>query len=180
MLSKFEKQSGPAWYCLRTQHKREHITARNLSSQLSIQTYCPRISLVRKTKLGKKRFIEALFPNYMFARFDFHEAMRVVNFANGVTYIVHNGRKDPFIPDAVIEELQATTPDDLITLPDPVLSPGAKVEILEGSLKGLNGTVLASLSPLNRVAILLNFLGREIEVNLPFSTVHTLQDLKNK
>jgi transcriptional antiterminator RfaH len=160
---------------LRTQNKREHITARNLHSQLGLETFCPRISQVRKTKAGKKRFIEALFPNYLFARFDLREQMRTVSFATGVNYIVHNGRKDPFIPDPVMEELQATTPDGIISLPDHTFAPGSQVEVLTGGLKGLNGTVLAVLTPEERIAILLNFLGREIEVNLHPSMVHSLQ-----
>jgi transcriptional antiterminator RfaH len=174
MESKHQRPAGPAWYCLRTQHKREHITARNLRSQLGLETFCPRISQVRKTKAGKKRFVEALFPNYLFARFDLHEQMRTVSFAAGVNYIVHNGRKDPFIPDPVMEELQATTPEGIISLPDHPFTPGCRVEVLSGGLKGLNGTVLAILSPEERIAILLNFLGREIEVNLHPSMVHSL------
>jgi transcriptional antiterminator RfaH len=174
MASKREKPPGPAWYCLRTQHKREHITARNLRSQLDIETFCPRISQMRKTKVGKKRFVEALFPNYLFARFDLREQMRSVSFAAGVNYIVHNGREDPYIPDQVMEELQATTPDGIISLPDPAFATGSRVEVLAGSLKGLNGTVLAVLSPEDRVAILLNFLGRDIEVSLHPSMVHSL------
>ncbi len=129
---------------------------------------------MRKTKAGKKRFVEALFPNYLFARFDLREQMRTVSSASGVNYIVHNGRQDPFIPDPVMEELQATTPGELISLPDPTIFPGNQVEILEGSLKGLNGTVLAVLSPEERIAILLNFLGRQIEVKLDLSMVHPL------
>lgn len=175
MASQRQRPPGPAWYCLRTQFKREHITARNLHSQLGIETFCPRISQVRKTKVGKKRFVEALFPNYLFARFDLREQMRAVSFAAGVGYIVHNGRKDPFIADEVMQELQTTTPNGLIQVDDPVFAPGSRVEILEGSLKGLNGTVLAVLPANERISVLLNFLGRDIEVDLPPSLIHSVQ-----
>jgi transcription antitermination factor NusG len=70
------------------------------------------------------------------------------------------------IPRAVIRELRDSLPAGIIEAPDPSICPGAEVEVVSGSLKGLNGTVLAQLPAHNRVQILLEFLGRKITVNL--------------
>ena len=56
------------WFCLRTQTKREHIAAAILDRLDEVEVFCPRISQVKKTRAGKKRFVEAMFPGYIFGR----------------------------------------------------------------------------------------------------------------
>ena len=46
----------------------------------------------------------------------------------------------------------------------PALKPGTEIEFVSGALKGLNGKVLASLPATERISILLDLLGREVEV----------------
>lgn len=68
------------------------------------------------------------------------------------------------IPEQIIEDLKSSLPQGLVEMPDPSVEPGAEVQLITGTLKGLNGTVLAQLPAKNRIEILLNFLGREITV----------------
>jgi transcription antitermination factor NusG len=168
--------SAPAWYCLRTQRKREHIAAGALLAQVEgIQVFCPRISQVKKTRTGKKRFLEAMFPSYLFARFDYSAQYRQVIHTQGVSGIVENGDQR-VIPSAVIDELRASVPEGLLELADPSIEPGAQVQILKGSLKGLNGQVLAHLPANDRVEVLLEFLGRELRVAVDASEIHLAED----
>ena len=153
----------PAWYCLRTQTKREHIASAILSKIDGVEPFCPRISQVKKTRTGKKRFVEAMFPGYLFAKFDFRENYRRVVHSQGVTRLVQQGDRR-VIPASIIHELMASVPDGVVEAPDPSIEPGAEVEMVSGSLKGLNGKVLAQLPAQRRVQILLDFLGREITV----------------
>ena len=151
------------WFCLRSQTKREHIAAAMLRRLEDVEPFCPRISKVRKTKTGKKRFTEAMFPGYLFARFVFRDYYRQVIHTHGVTRMIeHGGRRA--VPDHVIDDLRATVPDGVIDAPDPSMVPGAEVEVVAGSLKGLNAKVLATLPAQDRVKILLDFLGREVTV----------------
>jgi transcription antitermination factor NusG len=151
------------WHCLRTQIKREHIAASFLRQVDGIDVFCPRINILKKTRAGKKRFIEALFPGYIFAEFNYAEQRRLVMHTQGVTSIVENGSRR-VVPEDVIAELKASLGDELIEAPDPSLEVGAKIEFVSGSLKGLNGKVLARLTSGDRVKVLLDFLGRDIEV----------------
>ncbi|MFP4261660.1 MAG: transcription termination/antitermination protein NusG [Opitutales bacterium] len=164
-----------AWYCLRTQRKREHIAAALLDRIDGVAVFCPRISQFKKTKTGKKRFTEAMFPSYIFANFDYTTQYRQVIHSQGVSRLVENGDKR-VIPENVIEELMATLPGGVVEVADPSLTPGAKVEILEGSLKGLNGSVIAQLPAQDRVEVLLEFLGREIRVALDSDAVTLSED----
>jgi transcriptional antiterminator RfaH len=151
------------WHCLRTQTKREHIAAGMLSSHCKVEVFCPRVSQVKKTRTGKKRFTEALFPGYIFARFDYATQFRHIMHTQGVVHIVSNGDRR-VVPEAVIQTLKESLTEAIIEAPDLSLEEGAAVEILTGSLKGMDGMVLASLPAQKRVEILLDFLGREITV----------------
>lgn len=151
------------WFCLRAQTKREHIAAAILSKVDGVESFCPRISQVKKTRTGKKRFVEALFPGYLFAKFSLRDNYRRVIHTQGVTGLVHQGERRA-VPEQIIEELKASLPEDVIEAPDLSIIPGAEVELITGSLKGLNGKVLAQLAPTNRIQVLLEFLGREITV----------------
>jgi len=160
----------PQWYCLRTQTKREHIAASVLSNVQSVEVFCPRISQIKKTRTGKKRFVEALFPGYIFAKFNYIEDHRLVMHSQGVSRIVEQGGRR-VVPENVIQELKETLPEGIITAPDPSLEKGAEIEFVSGSLKGLNAKVLARLSSGERVQLLLDFLGREIKIEANASDI---------
>ena len=71
----------------------------------------------------------------------------------------------------------ATLPENnVVELADQAHQPGAQIEFVSGSLKGLNSTVLASLSSSERVNILLEFLGREIQVQADSGDIMLAQD----
>jgi transcription antitermination factor NusG len=81
----------------------------------------------------------------------------------GVVHIVANGDRR-VVPEAVVESLKASLPEDVIEAPDLSVEPGAEIEILTGTLKGMDGKVLAAMPAKKRVEVLLDFLGREITV----------------
>lgn len=160
------------WFCLRTQNKREHIAAAMLDKIETVEVFCPRISQFKKTRNGKKRYIEALFPGYIFARFNFANQYRRIIHTQGVTYLVEQGGKGA-IPDKIIEELKISLPEQgVIEAPDTSCLPGAEIEVISGSLKGLQGTVLALLPANKRVEILLHLLGNEITVAVSTDHIH--------
>jgi transcriptional antiterminator RfaH len=159
------------WHCLRTQRKREHIAASILQHLDGIEVFNPRISQVKKTRSGKKRFVEALFPSYIFAKFCYAKQFREVTHSQGVVRIVQNGDRR-VVPEAAIAELKESLPNERIEAPDPSIQPGAEVQVLTGGLKGLNGKVIAQLPATNRVDILLDFLGREITVAIESSDIY--------
>ncbi len=153
------------WFCLRTQTKREHIAAMILNRLKEVEVFCPRVSQIKKTRTGKKRFVEAMFPGYIFAKFHYHTHSRQVVHSQGITRMVELGDRR-VIPEYIIQDLKANIPEGIIEAPDLSIEPGAEIEVITGSLKGLNGKVLAQLPAQNRIQILLEFLGREITVDV--------------
>jgi len=151
------------WFCLRTQTKREHIAATILSKIGSVEVFCPRISQIKKTRTGKKRFTEAMFPGYIFAKFSYREDYRRIIHTQGVTGIVGHGDRRA-VPEHIVHDLRSSLPEGIIEAPDLSIEPGAEIEFISGGLKGLNGKVLAQLPAKNRIQVLLEFLGNEITV----------------
>jgi len=163
--------SGPAWFCIRSQPKHEHIAASHLKTEEGIEIYLPRIRFKRSTRRGPVWFTEALFPNYLFARFDLAASVRKLHHARGVRGIVHFGDQWPTIPDGVIEELRASLGDEQIYVLNSELQPGENVQISGGAFHGLQAVVTRVMPGRQRVAVLLEFLGRQTMVELPGEAV---------
>jgi transcription antitermination factor NusG len=117
-----------------------------------------------------------MFPGYIFAKFEFHAHSRQVIHSQGITRMVELGERR-IIPKHVVEDLKASLPEDVIEAPDLSILPGAEIEVIVGSLKGLNGKVLAQMSAQNRIQILLDFLGREIKVSIAPDDVLLTRDI---
>ena len=175
-LANYNTKEPKEWFCLRTQTKREHIAAAILDRLDEIEVFCPRISQIKKTRTGKKRFVEAMFPGYIFAKFKFRAHSRQVVHSQGITRIVELGERR-IIPKNVIEDLKTSLPEDIIEAPDLSILPGAEIEVITGSLKGLNGKVIAQMAAQNRIQILLDFLGRGIKVSIAPDDILLARDI---
>jgi transcriptional antiterminator RfaH len=160
-----------AWFCVRSQPKHEHIAAAQLAAEAGIDVYLPRIRFRRSTRRGPIWFTEALFPSYLFARFDLAGSVRRVHHARGVLGVVHFGSQWPAIPDAVIDELRATVGAEQVHIVETELQPGEVVAISGGAFHGLKAVVTRVMPGRERVAVLLDFLGRQTMVELAAEAV---------
>lgn len=156
-----------AWFCLRSQPKHEHIAAAHLRQFREITVFLPRVRFKRATRQGVAWATEALFPGYFFVRFDWQSSLRLVRHARGVRGVVHFGERWPTIPDGVIEELRRTIGEDELHTIAAELAPGDAVQIAEGTLRGLRAVVTRVMPGRERVAVLMEFLGRQTMVEVP-------------
>jgi|SRR5215471_11977239 len=173
-MNSAETASGPflwSWFCLRTQPKHEHIAAGHLKEHSEIEVYLPRIRFKRSTRRGPVWFTEALFPNYLFARFDLARSIRLVRHVQGIRGIVHFGNQWPTVPDSVIAELRATVGANEIHVVAEPFKPGDAVHISGGAFHGLEAVVTRAMPGRQRVAVLLEFLGRQSMVELSPETL---------
>lgn len=150
------------WFCLKAAPKREHLAATTLTRELQIQVVAPRIRFRKLTGRGPVWFVEAMFPGYLFAEFVYREFYRRVVHSHGVTGLVHFGDHVPTIDPKTLDTLRAAG-NEVITF-DRQLEVGEKVKIAEGPLQGFEAVVTRLLPAAKRVQILLEFLGRDIEV----------------
>jgi transcriptional antiterminator RfaH len=150
----------PAWYCARTKPKHEHIAAANVSKNLLLEVFHPRLRMERATRRGVMRVVEPLFPCYIFIRCVLKTRIHEIRHVAGISSLVHFGQKIPSVPDCAIEELrQCFEAEQPMAVQDGVV-PGAEVTIVDGAFFGFSGMVVRALSAGQRVQILLDFLGR--------------------
>jgi len=129
--------------------------------------YLPRIRFQRSTRQGKVWVTEALFPNYLFARFEWQKSLRQVQAARGVAGVIHFGDRWPVIPAGIIQDLQQAVGDEAVHTITGGLQPGDEVEIAEGALRGLRAVVSRVMPGRERVAVLMEFLGRPAQIEMP-------------
>ena len=148
------------WYCARTKSKHEHIASANLTKNLGLEVFHPCLRLERATRRGVVRLVEPLFPCYIFVRGITADRLDEIRYVAGISSLVHFGLEIATVPAQVIEELR-----ECFELNEPLcveddLAAGAEVTVVEGSFRGFSGVVVRVLPAKQRIAILVNFLGR--------------------
>ncbi len=167
-----------AWYCARTQTKREHIAAEHLRELEGVEVFCPRIRYRKATRRGKIWWMEPLFPGYVLVKFKLAEMERAVTFSQGIRGLVKFGSEVPAVPDSLVESLREEVrargshadAAEAFTV-SPVLEIGEEVEIASGPFQGMRGPVIDVTSATERVKILLEFLGQQQAVDLDFFSI---------
>lgn len=155
-----------AWYCLRSQPKHEHVAAANLRRLYGFSVLNPRIRFKKVTRRGMVWVTEPVFPSYLFARFDRSQSMNAVMHAPGVAGVVHFGAYWPTIPQGMMEELYALVGDEEVRMIEQTLNVGDEVEIVDGGFCGFTGVVTRLMPARDRVAVLMDFFGRQTLVEV--------------
>jgi transcription antitermination factor NusG len=107
-----------------------------------------------------------LFPRYLFARFDWKTLLPEVQHTSGVAAVVHFGFRWPTVPDDVIARLCATVDQDETRVIEEVLQVGDEVQLAGGAFDGFHAVVTRVMPGRQRVAVLLDFLGRQTLVEV--------------
>ena len=164
----FQLPDQPLWFCVRSQIKHEHIAAAHLRKIGEVDVFCPRIRYQKATRNGATWWTEAMFPNYIFARFNPVAHLNTVRYAHGVCKVVSFGGRYTVLPDQVVEDLRGVLGTDDIRVMATEFKPGDEVQLARGSLVGLSAVVTQVLPGKERVRVLMDFLGRvtEFEVGL--------------
>jgi transcription antitermination factor NusG len=125
----------------------------------------------RATRRGAVWFIEALFPGYIFARFDWASHSQQVRGSQGVSTLLTFGTVAPVIADSIIHSLRAEFDAREVHEVPETLRDGDIVTIAGGAFHGLQATVLRVLAPSARVQVLLDILGGTTKVDVPMQNV---------
>jgi len=172
-MNEFSNQpaSRAAWYCVRTQPKREAVAASQIEVR-GVEVFAPRIRFKRRTPRGKVWFEESLFPGYIFARFDW-TMQRAVASAVGVRGLVRFAGKCATVPEAMIDMLrEETAGKEVIEIPDESsVKQGDEAVVVEGSLMGLRAVITKVMPGGERVKVLLDMMGTAVAAELPLDTL---------
>ena len=141
------------------------MAAQQLATLEGVTVFYPRVRFIRKTKKGPVPATEALFPNYLFVSFDFHELSKQVGYTRGVARIVRRASLDPVeVPLAVMQGLFALAPDGLVRVGEPEFKVGDSAMIVAGLFAGTDTKVVRLEPASKRVAVLITLLGDTREI----------------
>ena len=169
---------GAFWFCLRTQPRRETFAHTFLRKLEAVESFFPRIRF-RGTGRRQGRWItESLFPGYLFCKFNWQQQVRAVSYSPGVSGLIHFGNSHPVIPDEVIAQLQSTFGADEVTTVDHPIKIGDRVLIETGPMRGTEGIVCRVLPGKTRVALLLEFLGQQTQIEIDIDQIQNPRDLR--
>lgn len=159
--------SESAWYVVQTHVNAEAKAARNLARQ-GFEIYVPRY-LKRRSHARKIEKVAApLFPRYLFVRIDTAtQRWRSIQSTIGVSHLVANGSDPIPVRRDVLGLLKAREDESGFIKLDwrPKFSLGEKVRVLAGAFAD-NFGLFDGLGDRDRVAILLDILGRKVRVSL--------------
>ncbi|MDQ8188497.1 transcription termination/antitermination NusG family protein [Pelagicoccus sp. SDUM812002] len=155
-----------SWYCVRSHQKKEHIAARCISDEIQVETFCPRISRVKRTRSGKKRFVDAMFPCYTFANLDLEAHLQKIRSVRGVSRLLTYGSHYPVVPDDFIQAMREELHDDVLHIAEREFKAPAKVQITRGPFQGLICELVRASSGGERLNLLLELFGSNVSVNV--------------
>lgn len=160
------------WYVAHTQPHKEHLAIAHLQRQ-QFRTFLP-CFLKRRSHAGRIDHVLApLFPRYAFVGLDLEaDRWRAVNGTVGVRHLVCQGDRPAAVPAGIVEDLMAQADAASVVAPATLLlfDRGDRLRIVDGAFTGQVGRY-ERMTADQRVVLLLNMLGREVEARVPLSAV---------
>jgi len=160
------------WYVVQSQPSAERKAIAHLERQ-GFATYLPRY-LKRRRHARKVEIVPApLFPRYLFVGIDLAtQRWRSIFSTVGVSRLVCNGEIPTPISDQVLETLRAREDAGGYVHLDhrPNFHAGDRIRVLEGAFTDCLG-LYEGMRDSDRVAILLDLLGRKVRVTVDLESV---------
>jgi transcriptional antiterminator RfaH len=156
------------WFVVHTQPLKEVVAEQHLTEQ-GFEAYLPRYKKTRRHARKVDEVLAPLFPRYVFIGIDLEtDQWRSIMGTRGVSYLLMMDGRPATIPSSIIEALKnQETTDGLVPINSMALfTKGDKVRVLEGAFKEYVA-VFEKMDDKQRVRLLLNCLGREVNISLP-------------
>jgi transcriptional antiterminator RfaH len=155
------------WYVVQTHVHAESKAAAHLVRQ-GYSIYLPRYPKRRRHARRVEVVAAPLFPRYLFVAIDrMTQRWRSILSTVGVTQLVRQGDEPSAVPAGIVDALRGREDDSgLIRLDQrPRFAPGARIRVVEGVFSDCLG-LFEGMADRDRVAILLDLLGRKVRVVL--------------
>jgi transcriptional antiterminator NusG len=151
------------WYGIRTRSKHEKVAEMVLRGK-GYEPYLPVYSRLRRRTEVVAKSEHALFPGYIFCRFDAKKRLPIL-MTTGVISVVGLGREPAPIPDEEIEVIKAVLRSGLPAEPCAYLQEGQRVRVTNGSLDGVEGIFVKKKNQV-RMVVSVTMLQRSISVEI--------------
>lgn len=158
---------GSGWFVVQTHVNGEAKAASNLKRQ-GFTIYLPRYLKRRSHARKIETVARPLFPRYLFVSVDLAaQRWRSIQSTLGVSHLVSRGGKPAALEETVINSMKAREDKSGFIKLDHRADflPGDKVRVIEGAFID-NLALVEGVNERDRVAILLDILGRQVRVLL--------------
>jgi len=142
--------------------------AKYIRKELGLEVVAPQIRYTKVTRRGKVLWKEAMFPGYLFVKFDRNVDEKGVCYAPGVLKLVRFGDFVPDIEEDFVFSLKDIVGEEELLDLEHGVELGAEYEVVDGALKGNLGEVIEVLPGGQRAVLLMEMIGgeRAIEVDV--------------
>jgi transcriptional antiterminator RfaH len=149
---------------------REREVERRLTD-LGLEVFLPWMRARRRIGSRFQWVLAPLFPGYVFCRLDMVMSGKAARYSPGVKDFLTFGARIAEVGEDIIQTLRERCPGGIAQM-DPVSAkPGDTVRINEGPFSGLEAIFERLLKGSERVAVLLEILGRQTRLVLPSETI---------
>lgn len=155
------KNASPSWYAAKVRTGSERAAEAELRRK-GYSTFCPTTPEVRNYGDRKKTINNAIFPGYVFCKFDLRDRVKVVS-STAVSYIVGSGTIPIPVPESELEAIRRAL--EVGGWPVPYPRVGQPVRVSLGRLAGLEG-LLVSEGTRDRLIVSVNMLLRSVAVHI--------------
>jgi len=159
------------WYVARTEPRSEHLAKDRLERD-GYQVFLPRI---RSTNINPRNEFVPLFPGYLFLKVD--QGVSSIKPSHRLMGWVSFDGETPWIPDSIMDELMLKVNE--INGQGGLwrrFKAGDKVEVISGSIQGLGEVIKDGKSSTSRILVLLQFMGRLLQAQIPREYVWPVQE----
>jgi transcriptional antiterminator RfaH len=153
------------WYVVRTHANQEDRAAGNIGS-LNVETFSPRYrKVIYNPYNGKPTYLNrALFPRYIFARFDLEKHLHRIQYSRGVANILCFSGAPAEVEGEMVKLMKARVGNGgFVRLGDEFM-PGDEVLISDGPFRNFRGIFEHELGDEDRVRILLDSVGYQAHI----------------
>jgi transcriptional antiterminator RfaH len=163
-------EPGLRWYAIQIKVNREKDVEKRLRD-LNLEVFLPWMRARRRIGSRFHWVLAPLFPGYVFCRLDMVLSGKAARYSPGVKDFLTFGSRIAEVSENILEALRERCPGGIAEI-DPVnAKPGDRVKINEGPFSGLEAIFEQKLRGSERVAVLLEILGRQTRIVLPRETI---------
>jgi transcriptional antiterminator RfaH len=163
-------EPGMKWYAIRTKVNREKDVEKRLTD-FNLEVFLPWMRTRRRIGSRFHWVLAPLFPGYVFCHLDMVVSGKAARYSPGVKDFLTFGSRIAEVSEDIIQTLRGRCPGGIAEI-DPVSAkPGDVVRISEGPFAGLEAIFEQKLKGSERVAVLLEILGRQTRIVLRSETI---------
>jgi len=159
------------WFVIQTKPKKEE-EARSYLTLKGVEIFNPLMEnfVIRNGKITKE--LKALFPGYIFGKFDLEQDYSLVRWGRGVKKVLSLGGGYPSpISEEAVEIIKRRTDSHGIVRKTYHFKANEVIRVKSGPLKDLLGIFERWVSDTERVRVLLNLVGYQPEVEMHCSMI---------